>query len=109
MLGNPHPDDVTGTSYRSQISAVFKHPLKQDLYIALADRWLPHSTVDGPTVQAWFAARFGGEPLPPDVAPPAMPKEQDTSIADYVWLPIRFDGEMAYLDWHDEWRIEDYA
>ena len=29
-------------------------------------------------------------------------------IADYVWLPIRFDGEMAYLDWKDEWRIEDY-
>ena len=28
--------------------------------------------------------------------------------AGYVWLPIRFDGEMAYLDWHDEWRIENY-
>ena len=27
---------------------------------------------------------------------------------DYVWLPFRFDGEMAYLDWQDEWRIEDY-
>lgn len=24
------------------------------------------------------------------------------------WLPFRFDGEMAYLDWKDEWRIEDY-
>ena len=33
----------------------------------------------------------------------------DTSIADYVWLPFRFDGEMAYLDWRDEWRIEDFA
>ena len=35
-------------------------------------------------------------------------KPADTSQADYVWLPFRFDGEMAYLDWHDEWRIEDY-
>ena len=31
-----------------------------------------------------------------------------TREADYVWLPFRFDGEMAYLDWHDEWKIEDY-
>ena len=29
------------TSYRSQITSVFKHPRKKDLYIALADRWLP--------------------------------------------------------------------
>ena len=36
-------------------------------------------------------------------------KDENTSIADYVWLPIRFDGDMAYLDWHDEWRIEDYT
>jgi hypothetical protein len=25
-----------------------------------------------------------------------------------VWLPIRFDGDMAYLDWRDEWRIDDF-
>lgn len=34
--------------------------------------------------------------------------KRNTSIANYVWLPFRFDGEMAYLDWTDEWRIEDY-
>ena len=32
----------------------------------------------------------------------------NTSLAEYVWLPIRFDGEMAYVDWKEEWRIEDY-
>jgi hypothetical protein len=26
-----------------------------------------------------------------------------------VWLPLRFDGEMAYIDWHDEWRVEAFA
>jgi len=38
-----------------------------------------------------------------------------TSIADYVWLPITFtepDDDhplgMVYIDWADEWRIEDY-
>ena len=34
--------------------------------------------------------------------------EYNTRVAEYVWLPIRFDGEMAYLDWKEEWRIEDY-
>ncbi|MCD7746164.1 MAG: hypothetical protein LUI13_12935 [Lachnospiraceae bacterium] len=33
---------------------------------------------------------------------------EDTSIADYVWLPFRFDGEMAYLAWKDEWGISEY-
>ena len=31
------------------------------------------------------------------------------SVADYVWLPFRFDGEHALLDRHDEWCVEDYA
>lgn len=33
---------------------------------------------------------------------------RNTSIADYVWLPLRFDGDMVYIDWHNEWRIENY-
>lgn len=33
---------------------------------------------------------------------------RNTSIADYVWLPLRFEGDMVYIDWKDEWRIEDY-
>ena len=39
----------------------------------------------------------------------------NTSIADYVWLPLRFTKPdekhpygMVYIDWKDEWRIEDY-
>ncbi len=42
------------------------------------------------------------------IRPPMQDNMRNTSIADYVWLPFRFDGEMAYLDWRDEWRIEDY-
>lgn len=33
---------------------------------------------------------------------------RNTSIADYVWLPLKFEGDMVYIDWCDEWRIEDY-
>ncbi|WP_431907980.1 hypothetical protein [Nonomuraea jabiensis] len=35
--GDPHPGDPTGTSYRSWIASVFKHPHR-----TLADRWLPY-------------------------------------------------------------------
>lgn len=41
VLGDPHPADDTRTSFHSQISSVFRVPGKKDLYIALADRWLP--------------------------------------------------------------------
>jgi hypothetical protein len=29
------------SSFNSQVSYIFKHPRKKDLYIALVDRWLP--------------------------------------------------------------------
>ena len=39
----------------------------------------------------------------------------NTSIADYVWLPLRFvdpceeyPNGMVFIDWLDEWKIEDY-
>jgi hypothetical protein len=34
---------------------------------------------------------------------------QDTSLADYVWLPVRFteDGR-PFIEWLDEWKTEDY-
>ena len=31
-----------------------------------------------------------------------------TRDADYVWLPLRFDGDMVYIDWRDEWKISDF-
>lgn len=31
-----------------------------------------------------------------------------TSIADYVWLPFRFEGEIAYLDWKDAFPSASY-
>jgi hypothetical protein len=32
----------------------------------------------------------------------------NTSVAGYIWLPFRFDGKMVYLDWEDEWRVDDF-
>jgi hypothetical protein len=107
VLGNPHPFDESGTSYHSQISSVFQVPGKRDLFIALADRWLP-GQMDKKYEEyaAYFEASFN----------PALPTPQrmrgegdrDTSVADYVWLPIRFVGEKPYILWRDEWKIEDF-
>lgn len=111
VLGDPHPDDPSHTSFHSQISSVFKVPGKKDLYIAMADRWVPEQM----DLEYAEYARFFAERFDPDFDGEPMPGEKfgddfkrNTAIADYVWLPFRFDGEMAYLDWKDNWRIEDY-
>jgi len=112
-LGDPHPDDETRTSYRSQICSVFKHPHKKDLYITLADRWLGEREVDARKAASMFETAFAsGRPSEHfaryELEDPEVFAAPDTSRAGYVWLPVRFDGDMAYLDWKAEWRIEDY-
>ena len=113
VLGNPHPGDESNTSFHSQISSVFKVPGKKDLYIACADRWLPHQMdLPYPVYEKAFADAFREDASAEERAEASRLlgtiREPNTKEADYVWLPIRFDGEKAYIDWHDEWRIEDY-
>ena len=116
VLGNPHPGDDSNTSYHSQITSVFKVPGKKDLYIALADRWRPES-MDVPYSEI--------EKLYATICTPALPQEErsaasarlrelgsdrsnNTSIADYVWLPFTFENGMPTLHWCDEWKVEDF-
>lgn len=112
VLGNPHPRDTTQTSYHSQISSVFKVEGKKDLFIAMADRWMPkHMNLQYEVYRDLFEQAFDPEfhgqvDMDDDLKKSILDK--NTSIADYVWLPFRFDGEMGYLDWQDEWRIEDH-
>jgi hypothetical protein len=109
MLGDPHPGDTTRTSYRSQVSSVFRHPGKRDLYIALGDRWLPRLTAEQSNQEEGFRRIFAGEPA--EVIQAETPEvwgHADTSIADYVWLPISFDGGIPRIDWRDEWSPEDF-
>lgn len=125
VLGNPHPGDESRTSYHSQISSVFQVPGKRDLYIACADRWMPeymHLKYEeyGRMFQLMFDPdrsfdrekeeefRTLQEKMPRDAG-------SNTSIADYVWLPLRFEepsGEhpqgQVLIDWRDEWRLSDY-
>lgn len=113
VLGDPHPDDPSRTSYHSQISSVFKVPGKKDLYITCADRWMPNA-MDVPyeLYEKFFNVMFDPDSTPEQreevqKAYATVPKEK-TKEADYVWLPIRFDGERVIIDWLDEWRTEDY-
>lgn len=111
LLGNPHPGDPSSTSYHSQISSVFKVPGKKDLYIACADRWLPQAMhLKYENYAQIFEQIFNPDYQGPkrDLSNPGDMPDENTAIADYVWLPFRFDGEMGYLDWQDEWRIEDF-
>ena len=118
VLGDPHRGDVSRTSFNSQITSVFKHPGKKDLYIALADRWIPdlpqrEGAAYG-TGEAYEAIKDKFEKIfAPDsdfVFSPEDAKEMfiNSSVSDYVWLPVLFDGDTPYLTWRDEWRAEEF-
>ena len=120
-LGDLHPGDRSRTSFNSQISSIFKHPSKRDLYIALADRWLPD--LSGPTfdngqdsrdVQSAFSKRFSRPPQP------LTPREQsimtatadsraNTSLSRQVWLPIKFTASRPIIEWRDSWSLDEFA
>ena len=114
ILGNPHRNDSTDTSFHSQISSVFKVEGKEDLYIAVADRWLPeHMELKYDEYKNVFEKAFNPD-FKGEINLDSLPKmkeghkRENTSIAEYVWLPLQFDGENVYIDWIDEWRIEDF-
>lgn len=114
VLGDPHVNDVKKTSFDSQVSCVFKHPKYDDLYIAMADRWLVDLTEDKPSGVEFFAARNDmNYPMSPERREEIKRlrmedmSEKNISIAEYVWLPIKFENGIPKIYWYDEWRIED--
>ena len=109
VLGDPHVGDPSGTSFHSQISSVFQVPGKKDLYIACADRWLPQAMdKEYEGYREMFEMVFSGREEGFDFSRMGEPVVENTSLADYVWLPLRFDGEMVYIDWRDSWSLEEY-
>lgn len=113
VLQNPYRNDNSNTSYHSQISSVFKVEGKKNLYIAVADRWVPeHMDLKYEEYKNIFEKVFHPEfdgPINMDSLPKMKEGQisENTSIADYVWLPLKFDGTQVYIDWMDEWKIED--
>ena len=119
VLGNPHVNDRSNTSFHSQISSVFKVEGKKNLYIACGDRWLPqYMDLEYDEYAKMFHQLFSDDKA--DKKSDELCEKynrfvMNTSVADYVWLPLRFeeptnehpDG-MVYIDWFDEWKIEDW-
>ncbi len=128
VLGNPHPDDKSHTSYHSQISSVFKVEGKKDLYIAAADRWLPEQMfLNYEDYADNFEAMFDQESGKKTDWTKANEKaaahnmrvspdcKDNTSVSDYVWLPLRFvepcaefPKVMVFIDWRDEWALDEF-
>ena len=115
ILGDPHVDDAKKTSFDSQISCIFKHPEIDDLYIAMADRWLVDLKDDMPNGVEYYAARFDPDyPMSEERRAwiKSLPMEEltakPTALADYVWLPIVFENDVPKIYWRDEWTIEEF-
>ncbi|MBQ9482361.1 MAG: family 43 glycosylhydrolase [Clostridia bacterium] len=105
-LGNPCVGDKNENSFRSQFSSVFRHPLKEDVYIALGDRWLTDLVEDMPDIREVFYGIFSdkakkkytGEDL-------RSLSDENTSEANYVWLPVVFDADTPRIRFLREWKI----
>lgn len=115
ILGDPHVDDAKKTSFDSQISCIFKHPEIDDLYIAMADRWLVDLKEDAPSGVEFFAARFDPDyPMSEERRewiknlPMKEVTAKPTALAEYVWLPIVFENDVPKIYWRDEWTIEEF-
>jgi hypothetical protein len=119
LLGDLHPRDRSKTSFNSQISCIFKHPRKKNLYIACADRWIP--SLSGPAfengefsknIQALFEKAFSSPPESLSTSEKDLLQQSvraNTSVARYVWLPLVFDGDLPRIDWRSEWSIDEYS
>lgn len=119
-LGCPHISDKYEDSFASQISSVVKIPGKHNLYVALADRWLPDLVgTDIPVrIARDYERRYGEhKPFERDFSVPQTKdktgmkrgKWNTTVGSRYVFLPVVFDGNgKPTIVWKDEWRLEDY-
>ena len=119
-LGDPHVNDSTASSFCSQITSVIQILGKKDLYVSLADRWLPQlAGTQIPRERAkWYAEEFKNhKAFDRDFTVPQVKDKRDmvrdewetTKDATYVFLPVTFDANgKPTIEWRDEWRIEDF-
>lgn len=112
-IGNPHIDDKSCASFNSQISKIF-YVEEKDMFIAMADRWLPDTPVDKRLADIFTRVIAGNYEPDKYTATEDEKKEMymankldkaNTSIAQYVWLPIEWEDDMPVIRWHDEWKV----
>ncbi len=110
-LGDPHTDDGSRASFNSQISKIFRVE-GTGCFIAMADRWLPGTPVDARLADVFTRVIAGTYDPERYQATDDERREMyaanrletaDTSIADYVWLPIEWENSRPVLRWRDAW------
>lgn len=120
-IGDPHVADASNASFNSQICKVFKVAGKDDLFVAMADRWLPEYHVDARIADLFtraVASRFYPEQYQATEEEMAemyaanVLETANTAISDYVWLPLRIEKPSdeypqgrVLIEWKDAWRI----
>ena len=111
-LGDPHVADASCASFNSQISKIFRVE-GTDRSIAMADRWRPGTKVDARLADVFTRVIAGTYDPEHYQATDAERREMyaankletaDTSIADYVWLPIEWEDGRPVLRWRDAWK-----
>ncbi len=116
ILGNPHIGDESGASFHSQISYVFKIDGK-DRYIAMADRWIPKlkftakknekmmralaSCIDRKRYKSTLFEKAALGKYPWNC------KKVNTSLSEYVWLPVTFENGTPEIRWTDCFSVEE--
>ena len=112
-IGDPHVDDASHASFNSQISKIFRVE-GTDTFIAMADRWLPEQPVDARLADLFTRVIAGAYDPEHYQATDEERREMyaanrletaNTSIADYVWLPIEWENDRPVLRWRDEWTL----
>lgn len=113
VLGDPHVNDGSSASFNSQVSCVFKID-GSDTLVAVADRWVPEFVMTKEKYEAFYRAIYSrvDKSLKPSfkdmitMMTSPMMGSADTSIAEYVWLPIEWEEDMPQIRWRDSWTPE---
>ena len=117
ILGDPHVGDSCASSFNSQITGVIRIA-GTDQWIALADRWEPHTT-NTDFARRTFEAKKGAyanykpQPQKPAGTVPVVVDRSHQLVdaahavyhAGYVFLPITMENGVPRIHWQGEWKL----
>ena len=114
VLGDPHVDDESSASFNSQASCAFKVAGTERIII-MADRWVPDYVMTKERYDSFVRAigqnydkslKASFKDMMNMFQSPMM-GSANTSIANYVWLPVEWNGDMPQIRWRDSWNLEE--
>lgn len=116
VLGNPHMQDESSVSFNSQASFAFRIEGTEQI-VVMADRWVPEYVMTKEKYDSFVRAIYSryDKSLKASVKDmlamlrSPMMGSANTSIADYVWLPVTFEGDMPRLYWKESWKPGEYG